>query len=170
MALVGTAAEHVEQIHRHLYMVKSWTALTALVVFGVITLGILWLFSTFKQENPAYQLYDATISRDCAPWDGMAFTVSIPWREAARIDISIYQPPQIMLPVLFSFPDETLSKGNALFLPPAGFPEQLTGKVFFERVAAGKIVEGRFELISERGVAFRGKFQAEWENQPVYCG
>jgi hypothetical protein len=72
--------------------------------------------------------------------------------------------------VTFSFPDETMRDGNALLLRPAGFPEQLTGRVWFPRVDEGKPVEGRFSLTSESGQQFDGKFIAEWENQAVYCG
>ena len=88
----------------------------------------------------------------------------------AIIDISIYHSPDIKLPVTFSFPDERMRDGNALLLLPVGLPEELTGKVWFQRVGEGKPVEGRFSLKSERGEQFEGKFIAEWENQAVYCG
>jgi hypothetical protein len=150
-------------------MAKSWTALRILIVLSIIVFGAIWLFSFLENEEPA-QLYPATIDRDCAPWDGAAFIVSIPWKNAVTINISIYQSPQLMRPVMFSFPDETLREGNALLLPPDGLPKPLTGKVFFERVEAGKIVEGRFDLTSERDENFIGKFHAEWRNQVAYCG
>jgi hypothetical protein len=139
------------------------------MVLTVIILGTLWLLSTLEPKKPA-QLYPATIDRDCAPWDGAAFTISILGRDAATIHISIYQSPKILHPAIFSFPDETLRKGNVVLLRPAGLPEQLTGKVFFERIEAGKPVEGQFDLISEGGEKLTGKFRAEWGNQVVYCG
>jgi hypothetical protein len=150
-------------------MTKSWIALRPWIALLIIVVGLIWFVSRLKNEEPT-QLYPATINRDCAPWDGMAFTVSIPWSEAVSIDISIYQSPQILHPVTFSFPDETLRDGNALLLLPVGSPESLSGKVFFERVEPGRIVEGRFDLISAWGEKFKGKFRAEWGSQVVYCG
>jgi hypothetical protein len=44
------------------------------------------------------------------------------------------------------------------FCYPDRLPEPLSGKVFFERVECGKVVEGRFDLISARGEKFKGKF------------
>jgi hypothetical protein len=150
-------------------MAKSWTVLRILIILSIIVFGAIWLSSLLENEEPA-QLYPATIDRDCAPWDGAAFTISIPWKNAVTINISIYQSPQLMRPVMFSFPDETLKEGNALLLPPDGLPKPLTGKVFFERVEAGKPAEGRFDLISKSSEEFRGKFRAEWGNQVAYCG
>ena len=86
------------------------------------------------------------------------------------MDISIYQSPEITLPVTFSFPDETMQVGNALLLPPVGLPEELTGAVFFQGVDEGKPVEGQFNFTSGRGGHFKGKFKAAWEHKPVYCG
>jgi len=116
------------------------------------------------------QIFPATVNRDCAPWDGSAFTVSIPMSDGAIIDISIYQSPDISLPVTFSFPDETMRDGNALLLLPAGLPEQLTGKVWFQHVEQGKPVEGWFSLTSKRGERFKGSFKAEWGDQMAFCG
>lgn len=139
-----------------------------LIVLVLIAFGTAWLLSALQEEP--LPLYAATIDRDCAPWDGMAVTVSIPWWDTATVNISIYQSPPIMHPVTLSLPDETMESGNAYLLPPAQLPEPLTGKVFFERVEAEKLVEGRFDLVSEAGQKFRGRFQAEWGNQVVYCG
>lgn len=150
-------------------MVKSWTAFRALVVLTLLAFGMIWFFSLLKNEEPS-PLYPAAINHDCAPWDGSAFTVSIPWKDAATINISIYESPDIRLPATFTFPDETMKVGNALLLRPIDTPEQLNGKVFFARVETGKMVEGRFDLISERDEKFRGMFRAEWGNQVVYCG
>jgi hypothetical protein len=150
-------------------MAKSWTVLRALIVLAVMAFGVIWALSLLKNEE-ATPLYPATINRDCAPWDGTAFTVSIPWKDAATLDISIYQSPELMRPVTFSFPDETMRVGSAYLLLPVGVPEQLNGKVYFERVETGKIVEGRFDLVSESGEKLRGTFRAEWRNQVIFCG
>jgi hypothetical protein len=135
----------------------------------LLIFGITWIsFSTRNQA--AIQVFPATINRDCAPWDGSAFTVSIPYDQGSVINISIWKSPDIKLPVTFSFPDETGQVGNAIYLSPAGEYEQLSGKVSFTRVAEGSPVEGEFSFASERGERFNGKFEAQWENEIVYCG
>ena len=128
-----------------------------------------WLFYTQEMQGPA-QMFQASINHDCAPWDGSAFTVSIPLRDGSTMNISIYRSPDIKLPSSYSFPDETMREGNALLLLPAGIPEQWTGKVWFQRVDEGIPVEGRFHFKSEAGVQFEGKFVAEWGHEIIYCG
>ncbi|RPI94188.1 MAG: hypothetical protein EHM40_07430 [Chloroflexi bacterium] len=147
---------------------KSRISLYALIILILIALGSIWLFSLQEDPEPLPVL-PATIDRDCAPWDGSAFTVSIPIEESA-IDISIYQSPDIRSPVTFSFPDETMRIGNAFLLLPGTSPEPLTGKVSFQRVEQGFTVEGEFDLLTATGKQFKGRFKAEWENQPIYCG
>ena len=141
------------------------------IAIGLIILVFGMALFTFSMRAPAaIQTFPATINRDCAPWDGSAFTVSIPLNDGTIVNISIYQSPNVRLPVTFSFPDESMTVGNALLLLPVGLPEQLTGKVWFKSVDEGKPVHGGFNLLPERGERFEGKFIAEWENQPVYCG
>ena len=91
-----------------------------------------------------------------------------PTAYGSSIAISIYRSPDIKLPASFSFPDESLRKGNALLLLPVGSPEALTGEVWLQRVAEGMPVEGRFR--SEAGAQFEGRFVAEWGDEIVYCG
>ena len=86
------------------------------------------------------------------------------------ITISIYRSPDIKLPTTFLFPDDTMSVGNALLILPIGSPEQLTGKVYFQRVGLDIPVEGQFDLVTNAGEHFNGKFIAEWKNEIVYCG
>jgi hypothetical protein len=148
---------------------KRRISLYASIIFILIALGGIWLFFTL-QNRAALQVFPATVNRDCAPWDGTAFTVSIPMNNGATLDISIYRSPDIKLPISFSFPDETMRDGNALLLLTVGSPEPLTGRVWFQRVGPGQPIEGRFHLRSERGERFDGKFIAEWEKQAVYCG
>lgn len=140
--------------------------------FAVIALLLLigaLLFTFLTREEEPLILFPATINRDCAPWDGAAFTVSIPL-EDETIKISIYQPPDIQRFVRFSFPDETMREGHALLLLPVDVPDTLTGNVSFERVEQGVPVEGQFDLSTEAGRHFKGIFLAEWENEIVYCG
>ena len=148
---------------------KSQTQFFTVIGLLILILGITWYtFSTRNQELA--QVFPATVNRDCAPWDGAAFTVSVSTNDETIINISIWQSPDITLPVKFSFPDETGQVGNAAYLSPSGEYEQLSGRVSFTRVAEGSPVEGEFSFTSERGERFNGKFEAQWEHEIVYCG
>lgn len=127
------------------------------------------LFMYLKWDDAPLPTFPASVERDCAPWDGAAFTVSIPL-EDETIKVSIYQPPDIQRFVRFSFPDETMSEGHALLLLPIALPEPLTGQVSFQRVEQGVPVDGQFDLSTEAGRNFKGAFVAEWGNEIVYCG
>src|SRR5262249_48875173 len=103
-----------------------------IVIVGllVLILGIAWY--TFPGRNEgATQIYAATIQRDCAPWDGPAFTVNIPLQGGDAVSISIWQAPEPKLPKTFSFPDDTGQVGNASLMHSRRGPQQLSGKVFF---------------------------------------
>jgi hypothetical protein len=148
-------------------MARHIRSITIISLTILVTGIALYAFSTRNQ--PPAQIFPATINRDCAPWDGSAFTVSIPMQGKA-ITISIYQSPDIKLPTTFLFPDDTLSVGNALLLLPVGSPGPLTGKVSFQRVVPGIPVEGQFDLLTNAGEHFKGQFIAEWKNEIVFCG
>lgn len=144
--------------------IRSITIISLTIVIAGIALY------AFTRRSPApEQTFSATVNRDCAPWDGSAFTVSIPM-EGANISISIYQTPDIKFPTTFSFPDNTMSVGNALLILPIDSPKPLTGKVSFQRVQQGSPVEGRFDLTTATGEKFKGKFIAKWGNEIVFCG
>ena len=134
----------------------------------ILVLGI-GLFTFSARNQAAIQVLPATINRDCAPWDGSAFTVSIPIN-GEIINISIWQSPDVPLPVTFAFPDDTGQIGNAYILPELDPLEELTGKVTFWHVEKGIPVEGQFDFVTESGKQFKGKFKAEWGNQIVMCG
>src|SRR5688500_188696 len=117
-----------------------------LIVIGLIILilGITW--SSFsRQDQESAQVFPATINRDCAPWDGSAFTVSVPMPDGEIINISIWQSPDIPVPVTFSFPDDTGQVGFAYIHSD----NQLSGEVFFLRVDTESPVEGKFSLNDE---------------------
>lgn len=135
----------------------------------VLLLGITW-FSFSSRHQEALQTFPATVNRDCAPWDGSAFTVSIPMNVGTIINISIWQAPDIKLPVTFSFPDDTGQVGNASYQMASGESEQLSGTVFFKHVEAESPVEGRFELVTEAGQRFEGQFTADWKDDFMLCG
>jgi hypothetical protein len=146
---------------------KSRNLFFAAAALLVMAAAILFML-LIRVEEPL-SLFPASVDRDCAPWDGAAFTVSI-LLDKETIKISIYQPPYIQRFVRLSFPDKTMSKGHALLLLPVDVPEILTGHVSFQRVEQGMPVEGQFDLSTEAGRHFKGAFLAEWGNEIVYCG
>ena len=140
----------------------------SIIILSLLVFSIAWYVFSTQNQTPI-QTYSATINHDCAPWDGSAFTVSIPLQSSV-INISIYQPPDIKRPATFSFPDETMRVGNVLLTLPIDRHEQLRGTVIFQHVEQGLPVEGRFDLITETGQQFQGKFIAEWGDEIIYCG
>jgi hypothetical protein len=141
-----------------------------LIAIGVLILifAITWISFSRRDQEPM-QIFPATINRDCAPWDGSAFTVSVPM-DGETVNISIWQSPDIPVPVTFSFPDKTGQIGFAYILPELDPLQQLSGEVFFLRVDAESPVEGGFNLNDESGRRFNGKFKAEWGNGTAICG
>ena len=148
---------------------KSRISLYVLFTVLLIALVAVWFFFRSDTKPPA-QVFPATVDRDCAPWDGSAFTVSIPLRDGSTISISIYRSPDIKLPSRYSFPDESMSEGNAYLRMSDGSLEQLMGDVEFQSVSDIVPVEGSFQLRSESGTEFEGKFLAEWGHEVIYCG
>jgi hypothetical protein len=150
-------------------MIKSRTVLYFFVALTIIALGGSFYFYSLTKQEPA-QLLPATVNRDCAPWDGAAFTVSIQYDPATIIIISIWQSPNIPHRSTFSFPDNSGQVGNAYIAPALSSYVELDGEVSFQRVEEGMPLEGRFNFTSERGERFDGRFTAEWGSQVVYCG
>ncbi|MGZ9234915.1 MAG: hypothetical protein ACXW4E_05265 [Anaerolineales bacterium] len=148
---------------------KSRTQFSIAVGFLLLTLGFIWFILSGQTREPA-QVYPATINRDCAPWDGTAFTMSFRYDPITTITISIWQSPRFAFPVTFSFPDETMRVGTAYSVQELDPLEELNGKVTFWRVEEGIPSEGEFSFTTERGKRFSGRFSAEWGNQIVYCG
>ena len=135
----------------------------------IILIAAISFYAFARRDQTPEQTFAATINRACAPWDGSAFTISIPM-EGQGITVSMYQSPEIQFPTTFSFPDDTLNIGTALLIVPLGSPEPLTGKVSLQRVLQDTPVAGQFELVTKAGEHFKGKFIAEWGNEIVLCG
>lgn len=148
-------------------MMKSRTLFFVAIVLFI--LGITIFAFTMRNHEPA-QVFAATVNRDCAPWDGSAFTVSVPMSDRTEIDISIWQAPEIKFPLLFKFPDGTGQVGYASSRSYSGEYEQLNGTVFFWRVEERSSVEGRFDFVTETGEHSKGRFEAEWGDQVALCG
>lgn len=149
---------------------KSRRKIILLLTLSIaIVFGAVWYFYDSQTQAPTH-IFPATASRDCAPWDGAAFTVTFRYDAETIIDISIWQSPTITTPSSFRFTDDEEQIGNALIASGGGVFVPLRGEVWFERVEEGTPIEGRFRLTSERSELYEGRFVAEWESQIVYCG
>lgn len=161
------AQEHPRLRHRH------WRAMRSLKLFPLAVCVVILVFSLLGisvRNRKTAQIFPATINRDCAPWDGSAFLVSIPYSAGTLINISIWQAPDLKLPALFSFPDNSMTRGNATYLVRFSHSVPLSGTVFFWRVEQGHPVEGWLNLQTEAGQRLRGRIKAEWGDEAVYCG
>jgi len=94
----------------------------------------------------------------------------MPLEDGTVIDIAIWQAPDIKFSKTFSFPDDTGQVGNASYQSASGEYEQLSGTVFFQHVDETSPVAGWFELVTEAGQKFAGRFEAQWDNQIAMCG
>ncbi len=135
----------------------------------ILILGIAWFTFSTRDQEPA-QVFAATVNRDCAPWDGAAFTISIPYDSRSTIQVSIWQSPDIKRSTTFSFPDETGRIGNAVHSTQLGSPEQLIGTVFIRSAQQGIPMEGEFDLFTEAGRQFKARFMANWGDFTAMCG
>jgi hypothetical protein len=147
------------------------TRIQYLIAVGVLIL-VFWFawYAFLRGDQEPVQTFPATVNRDCTPWDGAAFTISIPYDPISTIQVSIWQSPDIKLPTSFSFPDETGRVGNASLAAQPGSPEQLAGTVFIRSIQGGLPVQGEFNLFTDTGRQFKGKFLANWGNFVVMCG
>ena len=163
--------EHTQFIYRPLDEMKPRNQFIIIIGLVILILAVAWY--TFPDRKQILtQTLPATIQHDCAPWDGAAFTVSIPpqGQGGDSISISIWQAPELTFPKTFSFPDNTGQVGNASLMRSSGSAEQLSGSVFFSSVNQESPVDGRFELSTSAGQRFAGEFHAEWDDQIVMCG
>lgn len=138
-----------------------------LVVLLVTALGGVFFFYSLKPET---QVFHATVDRDCAPWDGPAFTIAVQYDATTVIYISIWKAPDIKLPSRYILTGNDGQTGYAYILPEVGPFEQLSGNVFLQSVSMDKPIEGRFSLKSEGGGQFDGRFVAEWKSEMMLCG
>jgi hypothetical protein len=148
---------------------KPRLQLFLLVSLLSVVLGGIWLLHSFSNPE-ALKVFPATIKRDCAPWDGPAFTISLRYDAVTTLAISVWQAPSLGFPVTFSLPDRTMKAGMAYIQRGLDPSEVLSGEVWLRHVEEGKSVEGRFSFTSERGRQLEGQFQAEWGSMAAYCG
>ena len=121
-------------------------------------------------------LLKATIAYSCAPWDGTAFTTTVPaaalagGSKDAVISISIWQAPAFKDTVSFHFPDRDMKTGSAFYFDGKAPGVELSGRVTFQRVVADSLVRGDFDLVSASGVYYRARFEAAWSQLRALCG
>ena len=148
---------------------KTRTQRLMAISLVIFVLGIAF-FTFSKRDQETIQVFPATIGRDCAPWDGSAFTLSVHYDPTSTIMISIWKSPDIKFPATFSFPDKTGSVGQAYILSETDPLIPLSGKVFFRRVDQETPVLGEFDLTDGSGKQFKGQFNATWNNKVAACG
>ena len=135
-----------------------------------MALVVLILSACATPAAPNDHPYLAVVQTDCAPWDGAAFTLSIPFDTGRLVRVSIYQSPHLQHRVTFSFPDPTGRVGEASFHPEFGPVAALKGTVTFQAVQEGIPFQGEFDLQSTDGMHLRGHFDATWVDRQALCG
>ena len=140
-----------------------------LVGLFVVAGGTIWSLLSMKDQEGT-RVFEATVNRECAPWDGSAFKVSIPYDPGSVVEFSIWRSPDIKLPNTFTFVDQNGKIGDAFYVPLFHTAEPLNGTVSFKQVEEDSPVTGEFNLRTEKGDRFYGKFHAIWENKVMICG
>lgn len=119
----------------------------------------------------------ATVRPDCAPWDGPAFTITVPLARRSTepttiLTIAIWEPADGRTPLSFVFPrDGARAQGSVTLQPRPGVSGLLSGQVRFRSLNSRQPVEGSFDLVSKGGEIIRGTFRARWEfGQRMLCG
>jgi len=121
-------------------------------------------------------MFHAEVRRDCAPWDGDAFSVSISTVADVRkieppfIHVSVFQTPNLKRGGRFAFPDGSRRIGAAFIQPSSGSVVQLRGTVSFTSVILGETVEGQFDLLDAGSKRYVGRFRANWMSIRTSCG
>lgn len=137
-------------------------------VVWILLLACLGVFRPVPREDVPGSILAARVDRDCAPWDGPAFTITIP-ESAGDVMISIWQEPGLHTASRFRFPDPTGRWGSALLHTGDDRWVELRGNVALRSVTPGEPMWGRLDLTDADGWRLRGEFQAEWETLAVYC-
>ena len=139
------------------------------LIGSLVVAIILWIYFT-TQAGGDSTIFEASVNQDCAPWDGMAYTITIPFHAGSMIDVSIWQSPDFQFPVTYSFPDSSSRVGTAGYKSASGSVQQVSGKIILQPFEVGSPINGMFNFTSEDGEQFKGNFKAEWGNQDTACG
>jgi hypothetical protein len=138
---------------------------------AVLALGLAG-YALRSGRQGAAQVMAATVNRDCAPWDGPAFRLSIPLdrHPEAVILVSIWKSPSLRGRTALTFSDGTDQAGSASLSGTSGQLEPLSGSVVLNGVDEAQPVEGSFDLVTETGSRFTGRFSAAWGDLQALCG
>lgn len=117
----------------------------------------------------------ARIARTCAPWDGAAFTVSVPAGNGVdpaalpALQLSVWSSPQFdgERKVVFAEGDDRT--GVAMYAETADHATPLTGEATFRQAADGSI-EGTLRLKAADGRRFEQRFHGRLDDRVVMCG
>ena len=148
---------------------KNRIRLYSLIGMSAIVLGLIWFLRPTKGQE-IKRVFNGTVNRDCAPWDGGAFTVSIAYDPRSVIVISVWRLPDINHPISFSFPDQKGNIGTAFYKPLSGDAIELSGSIYFQDVEEDNPLTGDFNLSSVNGDRFEGHFNVRWSSVIVMCG
>jgi len=147
---------------------KPRTLLYILIGLSALVI-ILWIYFT-TQTAGTDVVYEAAVNRDCAPWDGMAYTITIPDQAGSVIVVFIWKSPDFHFPVTYSFPDSSGRVGTAVYQSTLDSFQPLNGKIILQPFEVGSPIDGRFNFTLEDGEQFVGSFKAIWGNQIALCG
>ena len=121
------------------------------------------------------RLSPAIAWRDCAPWDGPAFTVAVGREGATSVDparpwlrISIWQEAGTRHGVTYRFPDTTQKLG-AVEYGGTAFPS-VNGTVTFPSAVSEEVVAGSFDFMTPDGRHLAGRFRGGWRPVAALCG
>ena len=154
-----------------------------LILFFVVTLAHLDICLAAGHELNVEE-EKASVEHDCAPWDGLAFTIWIPTTEPngksqGWIRISIWQTPEVS-GRSFTFPDTSQRIGTATYWPQLKsraqvilsqhVHEDLAGKLHFTRLNDRDSALGEFEFVTGSNTHLAGRFEAAWARRVIECG
>jgi len=117
----------------------------------------------------------ADVARACAPWDGAAFSVSVPLREGAdpgalpALRVMVWSPPQFEHERTVVFADGDDRTGVAQYMEAEDRATPLTGEATFRQAADGGI-EGTLRLKAADGRRFERRFRGRLDDRMVMCG
>lgn len=117
----------------------------------------------------------AQIARTCAPWDGAAFTVSVPLGNDAdpaalpALQLSVWSSPQFDGERKIVFAEGDDRTGAASYAETVERATPLTGEATFRQAADGSI-EGTLRLKAADGRRFERRFRGRLGDRAVMCG
>lgn len=133
-----------------------------------------------EPEKPETGTRAPTIFYSAAPWDGAAYDLEIPLEKTddapnPSIRVNLWGNPRFDKPETVHFtgkedagggPGRGAGRASYQAIKDKSRPENLAGTVVFDVLKAGQPVTGRYDLTTEKGKKFEGRFKADWGNRP----